>query len=143
MESIRAPATYKILFDRQFLSLLSHEVTESLSKTVMINRVREFLPQLKASSFKKRGTAGIRSMLIDRNGKFVSDTMVLKENYSMHILNYNSPGATGSLPMGASIVDELLHCGIIIDNRGKKEGEKKSTWDIQKISNEMKLNEIK
>lgn len=143
LESIRAPATYRILFDRQFLSLLSHEVQSSLSKTVMINRVTEFLPQLKASSFTKRGTAGIRSMLIDRDGKFVSDTMVIKENYSMHILNYNSPGATGSLPMGAAIVDELLHCGIIIDDRGKKVGEKKSTWDIQKISNEIKLNEMK
>ena len=143
LESIRSPGTYKILFDRQFLSLLSHEVKSSLSKPVMINRVTEFLPQLKASLFKKRGTAGIRSLLIDRDGKFVSDTMVIKENYSMHILNYNSPGATGSLPMGAAIVDELLHSGIIMDDRGKKDGEKKSIWDIQKISNEMKLNEIK
>jgi (S)-2-hydroxyglutarate dehydrogenase len=143
LESIRSPGTYKILFDRQFLSLLSHEVKSSLSKPVMINRVTEFLPQIKASSFKKRGTAGIRSMLIDRDGKFVSDTMVIKENYSMHILNYNSPGATGSLPMGAAIVDELLHCGIIMDDRGKKDGEKNSIWDIQKISNEMKLNDIK
>jgi L-2-hydroxyglutarate oxidase len=109
----------------------------------MINRVTEFLPQLKASSFTKRGTAGIRSLLIDRDGKFVSDTMIIKKNYSMHILNYNSPGATGSLPMGAAIVDELLHCGIIMDDRVKKEGEKKSIWDIQKISNEMNLNDIK
>jgi (S)-2-hydroxyglutarate dehydrogenase len=143
LESISAPGTYKMLFDRQFLSLLSHEVQSSLSKTVMINRVTEFLPQLKASSFTKRGTAGIRSLLIDRDGKFVSDTMIIKKNYSMHILNYNSPGATGSLPMGAAIVDELLHCGIIMDDRVKKEGEKKSIWDIQKISNEMNLNDIK
>jgi L-2-hydroxyglutarate oxidase len=143
LESIRAPGTYKMLFDRQFLSLLSHEVQSSLSKTVMISRVTEFLPQLKASSFIKRGTAGIRSLLIDRDGKFVSDTMVIKENYSMHILNYNSPGATGSLPMGAAIVDELLHWGIIMDDRVKKEGEKKSICDIQKISNEMNLNDIK
>ena len=28
LESIRAPGTYKMLFDRQFLSLLSHEVTK-------------------------------------------------------------------------------------------------------------------
>jgi hypothetical protein len=58
-------------------------------------------------------------------------------------LNYNSPGATGSLPMGAAIVDELLHWGIIMDDRVKKEGEKKSICDIQKISNEMNLNDIK
>ena len=143
MESIKAPGTHKILFDRQFLSLLGHELRSSLSKTVMINRVKEFLPQLLASSFHNTGTAGIRSSLVDRQGRFVSDTMVLKDDYSMHILNYNSPGATGALPMGAAIVDELLHCGIIIDDRDKKEGQKKSIWDIQKISNKMKLNEIK
>ena len=100
VESIIAPGTRRIIFDRQFLSLLGHEVRSSLSKTVMINRVKEFLPQLIASSFRKRGTAGIRSSIVDREGRFVSDTMVVKENYSIHVLNYNSPGATGSLPMG-------------------------------------------
>ena len=60
MESVRAPGTHRILFDRQFLSLLGHELRSSLSKTVMINRVKEFLPQLIASSFHNRGTAGIR-----------------------------------------------------------------------------------
>jgi (S)-2-hydroxyglutarate dehydrogenase len=143
METIRAPGTQKILFDRQFLSLLGNELQSSLSKTVMINRVKEFLPKLIASSFRKRGTAGIRSSLVDREGRFVSDTMVVKGNHSIHILNYNSPGATGALPMGAALVDELLRNGIIIDDSSSKSREKKSIWDIQRISNEMKLNEIK
>ena len=51
---------------------------------------------------------GIRSSLVDRDGKFASNTMVLKEDYSMHILNYNSPGATRALPIGSAIVDEKL-----------------------------------
>lgn len=143
IESIRAPGTHRILFDRQFLSLLGHELRSSLSRTVMINRVKEFLPQLRASSFRKRGTAGIRSSLVDCEGRFVPDTMVLKEDYSMHILNYNSPGATGALAIGAAIVDDLLSRGIIKDDSKEKEIEKKSIWDIQKISNEMKLNEVK
>jgi (S)-2-hydroxyglutarate dehydrogenase len=142
MESIKAPGTHKILFDKQFLSLLGHELRSSLSKTVMINRVKEFLPQLIASSFHNRGTAGIRSSLVDREGRFVSDTMVLKDDYSMHILNYNSPGATGALPMGAAIVDDLLSMGIIKNERNDRQTEKKSIWDTEKISNEMKLNEI-
>ena len=143
VESITAPGIRRIIFDRQFLSLLGHEVRSSLSKTVMINRVKEFLPQLIASSFSKRGTAGIRSSLVDREGRFVSDTKVIKEDYSIHVLNYNSPGATGSLPMGAAIIDDLLRNGIIKAYSDSKSGEKKSIWDIQKISNEMKLNEIK
>jgi (S)-2-hydroxyglutarate dehydrogenase len=39
----------KIFFDRQFLLLAS-----SISKTAMINRARNFLPQLRPSAFMKR-----------------------------------------------------------------------------------------
>jgi len=63
----------RILFNRQFLLLESSELKSSISKTAMINRTREFLP-LRRSAFTERGTAGIRSALIDRNGKFVDDT---------------------------------------------------------------------
>ena len=143
IESIRAPGILRILSDRHFLSLLGHEVQSSLSKTIMINRVKKFLPKLRPSAFMRRGTAGIRSLLIDAEGKFVSDTMLVKEDYSLHLLNYNSPGATGALPVGAAITDYLLRSGIINDGRLKKEREKKSLWDIQKISNEMRLNEMK
>ena len=45
--------------------------------------------------------------------------------------------------MGAPFVDELFRNKIIIDDSSTKSREKKSFWDIQRISNEMKLNEIK
>jgi L-2-hydroxyglutarate oxidase len=69
--------------------------------------------------------------------------MVLKEDYSMHILNYNSPGATGALPMGAAIVSDLLHSGIIQNDSIAKGREKKPIWDIQQISSLMQLDEIR
>jgi (S)-2-hydroxyglutarate dehydrogenase len=142
-ESIRAPGIPKVLFDKKFLTLLGHEVQSSISKTVMINRVKEFLPQLRASSFQNRGTSGVRSSLVSPEGKFVSDTLVLREYSSINILNYNSPGATGALPMGAAIVYDLLHSGIINKNKDKEnQSEKKSIWDVQEISNEMKLKEL-
>ena len=142
-ESIRSPGIPRVLFDKKFLSLLGHEVNSSLSKTVMINRVKEFLPMLKPSSFRKRGTSGVRSSLISPEGKFVPDTMVLRNDSSISILNYNSPGATGALPIGASIVYELIHSGIVIKNEIKeKQFEKESIWDIQKISDEMKLSDL-
>jgi (S)-2-hydroxyglutarate dehydrogenase len=143
-ESIRAPGIPKVLFDKKFLTLLGHEVQSSISKTVMINRVKEFLPQLRASSFQNRGTSGVRSSLVSPEGKFVSDTLVLREYSSINILNYNSPGATGALPMGAAIVYDLLHSGIINKNKDKEnQSEKKSIWDVQEISNEMKLKELR
>lgn len=142
-ESIRSPGIPRVLFDKKFLSLLGHEIQSSLSKTIMINRVKEFLPMLKATSFQRRGTSGVRSSLISPDGKFVPDTMVLRNDSSISILNYNSPGATGALPIGAAIVYELIHSGIVIKNNIKeKQFEKKSIWDIQKVSDEMKLSDL-
>jgi (S)-2-hydroxyglutarate dehydrogenase len=127
----------KIFFDRQFLLLASSELKSSISKTAMINRAREFLPQLRPSAFTQRGTAGIRSSLIDRNGKFVDDTQIVKNEYSLHLLNYNSPGATGALPIAAMVANKLLEDGILTrPNSGisRTINYKKPIWDIAEIS---------
>ena len=133
-ELSRAAGARKILFDRQFLALARNEVKSSLSKTAMINRAKEFLPQLKATAFTRRGTAGIRSSLIDEDGRFVPDTLIVKQDYSVHILNYNSPGATGALPMAALVVNKLFEDGIISPSIAI---ESKSLWDIRSIAEEM------
>jgi L-2-hydroxyglutarate oxidase len=142
----------KIFLNRQFLLLASSEVKSSLSKTAMINRAREFLPQLRPSSFTQRGTAGIRSSLIDRNGKFVDDTLIIKKEYSLHVLNYNSPGATGALPMAAMIANELVEGGISLSGSGSGSASNSSTingmknnktpnWDIAAISKMLETSE--
>ena len=127
----------KIFFDRQFLLLASSELKSSFSKTAMINRAREFLPQLRPSSFTQRGTAGIRSALIDKNGKFVDDTQIIKNEYSLHLLNYNSPGATGALPIAAMIANKLVEDGILPRSNSaisRAINDKKPKWDIAEIS---------
>ncbi len=123
----------RIVFDKQFLSLASTELKSSLSKTAMINRVREFLPQIRPSAFTKRGTAGIRSSVIDRTGKFVPDTLVLERDSSFHVLNYNSPGATGALPMAANIANRVMEAGAL------PPGLPRSLWDASAIAEKMKL----
>lgn len=135
LELSRTTGARKILFDRQFLSLARNEVKSSLSKTAMINRAKEFLPQLKASAFTQRGTAGIRSSLIDKDGRFIPDTLIVRQDYSMHILNYNSPGATGALPIAALVVNKLFEDGIIAPSVAV---ESKSLWDIRSIAEEMR-----
>lgn len=115
LESARTGAR-KVFFDRQFISLASTEMKSSLSKTAMINRVREFLPAIKPSEFTVRGTAGIRSSVIDKGGKFVPDTLVVEKDESLHVINYNSPGATGALPMAAKVASQLLGKGLLATN---------------------------
>jgi L-2-hydroxyglutarate oxidase len=122
----------RIVFDRQFLSLASTELKSSLSKTAMINRVREFLPQIRPGAFTQRGTAGIRSSVIDKTGRFVPDTLVLERDSSLHVLNYNSPGATGALPMAANIANKVMETGIM------PAGKPRSLWDATTISDKMK-----
>lgn len=118
----------KVFFDRQFLSLASNELKSSLSKTAMINRVREFLPAIRPGAFTTRGTAGIRSSVIDRNGKFVPDTLIIKRDSSLHLLNYNSPGATGALPLAAKVAAQVLEMGAIL------QGKPRTMWDPAEIA---------
>lgn len=119
----------KMLFDSQFLSLASGEILSSISKTVMINRVREFLPRVDPKKFKKRGTAGIRASVIDRDGKFVPDAVITPGEKSFHILNYNSPGATGALPFAVYIISQMKDKGLV-----KIENDKCGPWSFGAIS---------
>lgn len=130
IESSRTGAR-KIAFDRQFLSLAGAELKSSLSKTAMINRVREFLPTIRPSAFTSRGTAGIRSSVVDSKGRFVPDTLVLKRDLSLHVLNYNSPGATGALPMAAAIATQLVEMGALPVSKAR------TLWDPAEIASRM------
>jgi L-2-hydroxyglutarate oxidase len=132
MESSNTGAR-KIFFDRQFLSLVGTELKSSLSKTMMINRVREFLPSLRPSAFTQGGSAGIRSSVVDKYGRFIPDTLILDRDSSLHVLNYNSPGATGALPMAANIASKIMRVGIVQTNEKPK-----SLWDAHTIADRMK-----
>jgi (S)-2-hydroxyglutarate dehydrogenase len=110
----------KLVLNRQFLRLVSDEFLSSVFKTNMINRVRKFLPCLNPSDFKQRGRAGIRSLLVDKNGNFVSESILVEDESSLHILNYNSPGATGALPVAIDIVKELVQKNIVNGNVSRK-----------------------
>jgi len=103
----------KLFLNKDFIRLASNELSSSLSKTKMINRVRRFLPSLNSSDFKQRGRAGIRSLLIDKKGNFASESLLVENESSLHILNYNSPGATGAMPFAANIVKQLILKNIV------------------------------
>jgi L-2-hydroxyglutarate oxidase len=133
----------RILFDKQFLHLASSELKSSISKTAMINRAKEFLPQIRPSSFTQRGTSGIRSSLIDKKGKFVSDTLIIRNEYSLHVLNYNSPGATGALPIAAMVAQELIEQGLVQNSSSMHQSKVTSindewlNWDTAAIFEEI------
>ncbi|WP_371504681.1 NAD(P)/FAD-dependent oxidoreductase [Nitrosopumilus adriaticus] len=102
----------KAIFDKQFQELAMNEIQSSMSKSAMIDRVKRFLPKIDADRITEKGTAGIRSSVIDENGKFVPDVILIDDDTSFHILNYNSPGATGALPFASHIISHLNKNGL-------------------------------
>jgi (S)-2-hydroxyglutarate dehydrogenase len=135
-ESLISSGARKIFVDKQFLTLVSKELKSSFSKSYMINRVKRFLPQIKLSDFSKKGTSGVRSVLVNNDGKFVPDTLILKDWRSMHVLNYNSPGATGALPIAAMIADQLMETGVAAP--GHEEAKSKAIFDFREIAHNMR-----
>lgn len=120
----------KAIFDKQFQELAMNEIQSSMSKSVMVERVRRFLPKIEADKITEKATAGIRSSVIDENGKFVPDVILVNDDTSFHILNYNSPGATGALPFAAHIVNQLNETGLF---KSKSTDEQCGPWKFNEI----------
>jgi L-2-hydroxyglutarate oxidase len=119
----------KLFSNPDFISLISKEWLSSISKTTMINRVKQFIPKIKPEFFSERGTAGIRTPIITPDGTFLSDAMELENENSYHILNYNSPGATGTPAYSAYIVKKLESKGFLDYPHRAKD----SVWNFEKI----------
>ena len=83
---------------------------------------------------------------MDINGTFVPDIYIVGNEDSVHMLNYNSPGATGALPVAALIVDRIIKHGTFRSSarsdNGKNAGSTKdlgpvTKWDIHHISDSL------
>lgn len=98
---------FRLLINPEFLILCAQEWKSALSPRAMIRRVQQFLPALDLADCERRGNAGVRASLIDRAGRFVPEAVEIFGNRSLHILNYNSPGATGAPAYAASVAHGL------------------------------------
>jgi L-2-hydroxyglutarate oxidase len=113
-----------------FLSLLWTEWRSSVSKGAMCARVRRFLPALDDAFLERRGLSGVRSSVVGKEG-FVPEAIQLESGNSLHVLNYNSPGATGAPVFSASVVDRLIRSGAL---GGLKERSRQdSFWDFDEV----------
>ncbi len=119
-----------LLLNADFMNLVAKEWLSSVSKVVMIERVQKFIPKIKPEYFLERGTAGIRTPIITPEGKFLPDVMEIEGPNSYHILNYNSPGATGAPAYSAYVVKSLQEKGLLDYTKHTKE----SIWNFDKIT---------
>ena len=70
--------------------------------------------------------------MIDRMGQFAPDTIVKWAHNSVHVLNYNSPGATGALAIAARLVNEIIERGEIA-----LATKRRTLWDATSIAARM------
>ena len=119
----------KLFLNPDFLSLITHEFRSSISKDAMVQRVMNFIPSLEPNYFTKKGTAGIRTPVISPEGNFIPDVLEREGQNSFHIVNYNSPGATGAPAYSAFVVKRLEERGVI--QRSRKMND--SIWDFDEI----------
>jgi L-2-hydroxyglutarate oxidase len=129
LKEVLSGSSRRLLFNSEFLTLVSKEWKSSLSKVAMVNRVKQFIPGIKPEFFTKRGTAGIRSPVITKKGEFLSEILELEAHNSFHIVNYNSPGATGAPAYAAFVVKKLHDKGILNFTNKPKTG----IWNFDKI----------
>jgi len=104
------PPKLRLLMNRDFVALVAGEWRSSLSKKAMCDRVRRFVPGLNARMLNRRAVFGVRSSVIDSSG-FVPEALLLQGVASAHIINFNSPGATGAPAYSAMVVGQLREEG--------------------------------
>jgi len=114
-----------------FLSLIWTEWRSSVSKRAMCARVRQFIPNLDPAFLNKRGLSGVRSSLIDKSG-FVPEAIQLEAPGSFHVLNFNSPGATGAPVFSALAVKRLRESGAL-DGLAERTATKEAFWSYGQV----------
>jgi len=119
----------KLFLNPDFLSLITHEFRSSLSKDAMVERVMNFIPKLQSDYFTKKGTAGIRTPVISPDGNFVPDVIEREGQNSFHIVNYNSPGATGAPAFSALVIKKLQDKGVLKNQISQKN----TLWNFDSI----------
>lgn len=114
MKLLERPALpkLKLLTNTEFISLVRSEWKSSRSREEMARRVREFIPDLKTSYITGRGLSGVRNSLISTEG-FVPEAKLVQSEHSIHVLNYNSPGATGAPAFALHVIGLLAESGKI------------------------------
>jgi len=119
----------RLLLDKDFVSLSVREMWSSISRAEMLRRVQRFLPALRLEDLVSPGTAGIRTPVVDRHGHIVKEAIEVPGPHSYHILNYNSPGATGAPAFAARLVDRLAARGDLDHLRNDPKPQKVWDWD--------------
>jgi L-2-hydroxyglutarate oxidase len=120
----------KLMMNGEFLSLLAGEWRSSLSKRAMCDRVRNFVPELRQVMLNRRAVFGVRSSVISNAG-FVPEAVLLTQEGRAHVVNFNSPGATGAPAYSAAVVAGLGREGHLDGFKRRDTPLRIPGWDLE------------
>lgn len=122
----------RLFTNGEFLKLAWEEWRSSIFKEEMLKRVQRFIPGLEEKDLVRPGTAGIRSSVIGPNGGFIKEAIEVAGIHSFHILNYNSPGATGAPAYTAHLIQKIESLGKFAHMK-KRGAPLKGVWDFGRV----------
>ena len=122
----------RLFANRDFVAMVAGEWRSSLSKDAMCARVRNFIPALQAGMLRRRAVFGVRCSVVDDSG-FVPEALLFKGEGSAHIVNYNSPGATGAPAFSAMVLDRLSRDGFLQGFRSREAPSAIPGWDYRSV----------
>ncbi len=81
-----------------------NEYRRAFSKRLFLKTLQRLIPELTMEDIRP-GRAGVRAMLLSRDGDTRDDFRIEFKDDSIHVLNAPSPAATASLAIGSQIAD--------------------------------------
>lgn len=92
--------TWKLFFGNFSYGL--NEYRRAFSKKLFLNTLRRLVPSLTMDDIRP-GRAGVRALLLSKEGDTRDDFRIEYTDHSIHVLNAPSPAATAALAIGNSI----------------------------------------
>jgi L-2-hydroxyglutarate oxidase len=126
----------KLGLNPEFWQLAIEEWHTSISRRAMVERIQPFLPWLKVEHLACRGTAGVRSSIVDPDGRFPREAIEIADPRSYHVINYNSPGASGGPAFAVHLLDRIEAHGGLSCLKAKP-NPPKTFWDYKKILDQL------
>ncbi|MEK9176743.1 MAG: FAD-dependent oxidoreductase [Patescibacteria group bacterium] len=130
------PNVMRLFGNAEFWQLAGTEWKSSMSPGALVKRVARFLPALTARHLAGKGRSGVRSAVIGADGSFVKEVVEREGPQSLHILNYNSPGATGAPAYAVHLIERALSLGAahFLSPRSAPSG---TVWNYQDIASHL------